>query len=449
MKPSESAIWRGYEAATSGSRAQYDRARQYIPLGTSRSTISVQPYPIYAAAAQGCRLTDLDGTTRIDCNNNMTALALGHAHPAVIAAVAEQLPKGTAYAAPTELETALAAELCGRVPSLDKLLFVNSGTEAVMGAVRVARAHTGRAKIAKMEGGYHGFSDALMISGKSVPAGNDPDLPRAQPDLDGIPRGVVDDTVVIRYNSITSAERVIAEHGHAMAAVLIEPVLGSGGMIPADPDFLAALRVLTRKAGILLICDEVITLRCAPGGGQDLYGLAPDLTTMAKIIGGGFPVGAYGGSDAVMGSFAAPGPGRHMANLGTFAANPVTLAAGLATMREFDAAAIARLNALGHSLRAALQAVARRHGLGVQVTGLGSLFQIHFTPAAVRDFRAAQSADAVLQRLAQLAMANHGVLLAPRCMGCLSTPMDDAEVDAVAAAFDATCGDLAAEGWVG
>jgi glutamate-1-semialdehyde 2,1-aminomutase len=449
MQASESKIWRHYEAATPGSRAQYDRARQYLPLGTSRSTISVQPYPIYAAAALGCRLTDLDGSSRIDCNNNMTALALGHAHPAVIAAVAEQLPRGTAYAAPTALETALAAELCGRVPSLEKLLFVNSGTEAVIGAVRVARAHTGRAKLGKMEGGYHGFSDALMISGKTVAGGNDPDLPRAQPDLDGIPRGVVDDTVVIRYNSIASAERVIAEHGPTMAAVLVEPVLGSGGMIPADPDFLAALRALTHDAGILLICDEVITLRVAPGGGQDVYGFTPDLTTMGKIIGGGFPVGAYGGSDAVMRSFSAPAPGRHAANLGTFAANPVTLAAGLATMRAFDAAAIARLNGLGDRLRAALRAVAAQQGLGVQVTGLGSLFHIHFLSDPVRDFRAARSADAMVQHLAQLAMANHGVLLAPRCMGCLSTPMGDAEIEAVVAAFSATCSDLATEGWVG
>jgi len=450
MQVSEAGVYRTYIEKTPRSRALFASASRHLPGGSTRMTIYHKPYPVYAASGNGCMLTDVDGNVRIDCLNNFTSLIHGHAHPAVVAAVTRQLPHGTAYAAPTEIEITLSEEIKRRVPSIESLLYNNSGSEAVMGAVRAARAFTGRTKVAKFEGAYHGSYDYVAISGKSKPgASGDPDAPVATADSEGLHPSALSDAVVMRFNSIPSIERALDAHGKELAAVLVEPICGSAGMIPARPDFLAALRRETGKRGILMICDEVIALRLGWGGGQGEYGVTPDLTTMAKIIGGGFPIGAFGGRKDVMDVFSVGGNGPRALHLGTFNANPVTACAGLATLQAMDKAAFDRLNGLGETLRGALRKVLAARGIAGQVTGAGSLFQIHFTESPVTDYRSAKAANAELAFLMFLGMMNRGVQLASRGMGCLSTPMAQREIDAVAAALDATLKEMQQEGWLG
>ena len=295
-------------------------------------------------------LRDVDGNSRTDFINNFTSLIHGHAHKDVLAAVMSQLPSGTAYASPTQGEIELAEELKRRVPSIESMMFNNSGSEAVLGAVRAARAFTGRTKIAKFEGAYHGSYDYVAVSGKSVPtSSNDADAPVATADSEGLHPSAVEDAVVMRFNSISSVERALEAHGTELAAVIVEPICGSAGMIPAEHEFMRALRRETERRGILLICDEVIALRLGIGGGQGEYGIRPDLTSMAKIIGGGFPIGAFGGRRDIMEVFAVGGKGPRALHLGTFNANPISTCAGLATLRALDAAAFGRTQWSGRS----------------------------------------------------------------------------------------------------
>ncbi len=449
MRVSESVVFRNYLEQTQRSRTLFETASQHLPGGSTRMTLFHKPYPIYAASGEGCMLRDIDGNARIDYINNFTSLIHGHANPQVMAAVMDQLPHGTAYASPTEFEVLLAEEIKRRVPSVETILFNNSGSEAVMGAVRAARAFTGRAKIAKFEGAYHGSYDYVAVSGKSQPgASADPDSPVATADSQGLHPSALSDTVVMRYNSVASLERGLDKHGKELAAVLVEPVCGSAGMLPAQPEFMASLRRETEKRGILMICDEVIALRMGYGGGQGEYGLRPDLTTMAKIIGGGFPIGAFGGRRDVMDVFATGDGGPRALHLGTFNANPVTARAGLATLAQLDREAFARLNALGESARAGLRGALKARGVTGQVTGAGSLFQVHFTATAITDYRSAKSANADLAFLLYLGMMNRGIQLASRSMGCLSTPMGQNEIDRMVAAFDATLQELQREGWL-
>lgn len=449
MQVSKSGIYRAYLEKTPRSCALFDAASRHLPGGSTRMTLFHKPYPVYAASGDGCMLRDVDGNARIDCINNYTSLIHGHAHKEVVAAVMRQLPRGTAYASPTEIEIALAEEIKRRVPSVETMLFNNSGSEAVMGAVRAARAFTGRTRIAKFEGAYHGSYDYVAISGKSRPGSNaDLDAPPATADSEGLHPSALSDAVIMRYNSIASVERALDAHGKALAAVLVEPICGSAGMIPAKADFMVALRRETEKRGILLICDEVIALRLGMGGGQGEFGVRPDLTTMAKIIGGGFPIGAFGGRREVMEVFSVGGTGPRALHLGTFNANPISAGAGYATLQALDTAAFEQLNRLGEALRGALRAVLAARGVAGQVTGAGSLFQVHFTDAPVTDYRSAKAANAELAFLMFLGMMNHGVQLASRGMGCLSTPMGQAEVDRVAAALDATLREMQSEEWI-
>jgi glutamate-1-semialdehyde 2,1-aminomutase len=449
MQVSDSSIFRAYLEQTPRSRELFESARAHLPGGSTRMTLFHRPYPIYAAAGEGCMLRDVDGNSRIDFINNFTSLIHGHAHKDVVAAVMSQLPSGTAYASPTKSEIELAEELKRRVPSIDSVMFNNSGSEAVLGAVRAARAFTGRTKIAKFEGAYHGAYDYVAVSGKSLPnSSNDADAPVATADSEGLHPSAVEDAVVMRFNSIASVERALEAHGAELAAVIVEPICGSAGMIPAEPEFMRALRRETERRGILLICDEVIALRLGIGGGQGEYGIRPDLTSMAKIIGGGFPIGAFGGRRDIMEVFAVGDRGPRALHLGTFNANPISTGAGLATLRALDAAAFERLNGLGEVARTALRATLAARNVVGQVTGAGSLFQVHFTKTSINDYRSAKTANADAAFLMFLGMMNRGVQLASRGMGCLSTPMQQKHVDRLVKAFDETLHDLRREGWI-
>jgi len=448
MNPADSPTWRAFVAANARSAAHAERARHHIPTGASRALLRHPPFPFYTVAAAGVYATDLDGNRRIDFNNNYTALVHGHNHPAVRSAIDAQLARGTAYSSPGEQELALAELLCERVASIEQVVFNNSGTEAVMVALRAARAYTGRHRIGKFEGAYHGSYDFVLVGGGTLPAVDDPvRITRPVADVGGLPPAVTEDVVLMRYNDPEAVREAVRRDGDRLAAILVEPVLGAGGVVAADAEFLAVLREETARAGIVLICDEVVTLRHAVGGAQALCALDPDLTTMAKIIGGGFPIGAVGGRREFMRVFDDADPRGTIANLGTFSANPMSTAAGLAAMRLLDAAAIAHLNALGDYAQRRLREVLARHAAAAQVVGSGSLFQIHWTQRSLHDARAVLTADQTLNTLMFLGLCNRGIQISKRGIGALSTPMTEHHVDRLADALDDTLTALAAEGW--
>ena len=419
-----------------------------VPTGMSRALLRHAPFVSYTAEASGVYTTDLDGNRRIDFHGNYAALVHGHAHPAIVGAVRAQLPRGSAYSCPATQELTLAEQLCGRIRSMERVLFNNSGTEAVAVALRAARALTGRTRIAKFEGSYHGFSDFVMVGAHGLPEIDDPvsvTVPHA--DTGGLPPAAIHDVVLIRYNDAAAVRAAMGRYGPELAAVIVEPMLGSGGVIPAEPEFLRALREETTRAGVVLICDEVITLRQAYGGLQSAYGLEPDLTTLGKIIGGGFPIGAVGGRADVMRVFEDAQDGGQVANLGTFSANPISLTAGKVALDLLDADAIAQLNQLGERAQHGLRGVIERHRLRAQVTGLGSMFQIHWTDRPVRDARAADTADPDLKLLAFLGLANRGIQTSTRGMCCLSTPMQETHIATLVDAFEDTIKALLHDGW--
>lgn len=426
-----------YRRTTPASRALHARAVKVMPGGTTRTTTYFDPYPLYIDRGEGCRIWDADGVERIDMLGNYTAMILGHAHPKVVEAIAKQAARGTAFAAANPIEVELATLLCERVPSLEQVRFCNSGTEATMFAMRLARAFTGRPNIARIEGGYHGTHDYAEVSTHPAPSDAGPaDRPRARPDSIGTPQWALDGTVVLPFNNPDAAERILREEGARVAAVILEPIIGAGGVIAATNDFIRRLRTVTRELGILLIFDEVISLRVAPGGAQQLYGVTPDLTTMGKIIGGGLPVAAFGGRADVMGLM----DPRRMRNLpqgGTYNGNPLGMAAGVATLKELTPDVYEELNRQGARVKDQLTEVFATHGIPAQVNAAGSLFAIHFTDIPVTDYRSKATSNPKITHDFFLSLVNHGVLMAPRAMGALSTPMREPDIQEFVDAVDA------------
>jgi glutamate-1-semialdehyde 2,1-aminomutase len=424
-----------YRNRTARSGQLAEAARQVMPGGDTRTVAFHAPYPVTVAQGSGCRFVDVDGNDYIDILNNYTSLIHGHAHPAITAAVAEQLPKGTNFATALESQTRLAEILTGRVASVDLVRFTNSGTEATMNAVRAARAFTGRDVIVKIEGGYHGTYDDFEVSvHPNLALAGDPDAPNSVIDVRGVPSNTADNVLVIPFNDLAAAERLFAREGSRIAAAIAEPVMGAAGMLPADREFLAGLRALTAGSGSLLIFDEVMSFRLEAGGVQEHYGVTPDLTTFAKIIGGGFPVGGFGGRREIMSMFD-PNQPNPLWQSGTFNGNAVTMVAGIAAMEHYPADEVARINALGARLRAGLGGVVESAGLPVTITGYGSFASVHFVDGPVRNYRDVASGDPVFKRQVHLALLLEGVFAAPRLMMCTSTAMDESTIDDILAAF--------------
>ena len=419
-----------------------------MPGGTTRTTTYFDPYPLYITRGEGCRIWDADGIERIDMLGNYTAMILGHAHPKVVEAIRKQAALGTGFAAANPVEVQLAELLCERVPSLEAVRFCNSGTEATMFAMRLARAFTGRPKIARIEGGYHGTHDYAEVSTHpDVDRAGPPDAPTAQADSIGTPGWALEQTVVLPFNNPEAAEAIIRREAGGLAAVILEPIIGAGGVIAATPDYLERLRSVTAELSILLIFDEVISLRVAPGGAQELYGVMPDLTTLGKIIGGGLPVAAFGGRADVM-ELLDPRRQPNLAQGGTYNGNPLGMAAGLAAMTELTPDVYVDLNRKGARVCEQLTEVLATHGVRAQVNGVGSLFAIHFTDKPVVDYRTKASSDQKVTHEFFLGLVNHGVLIAPRAMGSLSTPMEEGDLDRFIDAVDAVVGEQK-EGWEG
>jgi glutamate-1-semialdehyde 2,1-aminomutase len=413
------------------SLSRFDEAKTVIPGGNTRLTAYFAPYPFYAARGEGCRIYDLDGNVRLDFYNNATSLLFGHAYPPVVAAISDQARKGTAFAIPTEPEVELAKLLVTRMPSVDGIRFTNSGTEGVLFAIRAARVFTGREKIAKFEGGYHGTADHVSISvTPDLAHTGDARQPTPVPASAGITHHTVDDVVILPLNDLDGTTALITAHKDELAAVIVEPILGSCGYVPAQPEFLQGLRDLTQRLGMLLIFDEVQTFRLSAGGAQALLGIMPDLTVLGKIIGGGLPVGGVGGRSDVMAAFDATTGTPKIPHAGTFNGNPVTMRAGLATLRDLTPAAYDRLNQMGSDFRQRVQALCGCYAVPAQVTGDGSLFGIHWSAEPVTDYRSAARANKSLSYKFFLHTLNNGVFFTSRGGGCLSMPMTDAELGA-------------------
>lgn len=429
-----------YPDTNSKSKALYDRALSSLPGGNTRTTVFMKPYPIYAARGAGCRVWDVDGNELIDCINNFTSLIHGHAHPALVEAATRQLAIGSAFGMPTESEIDLAELLAARLPSVDQVRFANSGTEAVMMALKAARAFTGRPKIAKCEGAYHGSYDYAEVSLDPKPADWGGNTPVSVAYAKGTPEKVLADVITIPFNDVDGAVSLIREHGRDLACVLVDPMPNRAGLVPADKAYLEALRQATREVGALLIFDEVISFRLGFHGAQGLWGIDPDLTTLGKIIGGGFPVGAIAGKSEIMAVFDPRHGKPALPHGGTFSANPVTMRAGLAAMELLDQNAFARLDAIGEAVRKGINHAFRRHGVPGTAVGLGSLLKLHFAERPIRDYRSAYMSEdeAKRQSVFNLEFLNRGVLAAGYGLMALSLPMRDADIESIVrAASDA------------
>ena len=418
--------------SVSRSAELYKRALRVLPGGVSRNAVFRRPHPFYAAEGYGCRIRDVEGVERIDFANNMAALIHGHAHPAIVEAVTKQLARGTAFAMATEVEVEYAEHMCSRTPGFDRIRFVNSGTEAIMCCLKAARAFTGRAKIAKVEGAYHGLYDYAEVSQMAAPGNwGDVDHPNSTPVSYGTPEGVLRDVVVIPFNQPERALAILEEHGDSIACVLVDPLPHRVGMMPASAAFVEALHGWTLEHGALLVFDEVITYRSEYGGAQTWFAVQPDLTAMGKMIGGGFPVGAIAGRAEVMDVLNPLRPQVLVPHSGTFSANPVTLTAGFTAMQLFDRPAVARLNALGDMARRRIAEVIREVDIPASVTGAGSMFRIHMKPEVPTDYRAGFATALENQMIKKLldTMFDQGVILVNSCSGMLSTPMTEQEID--------------------
>jgi glutamate-1-semialdehyde 2,1-aminomutase len=425
-----------YVARTPKSRALQAEAEGVLPGGSSRGTAYFAPYPFFAEAGEGHYVHDVDGNRYLDFMLNATSLVLGHGHPTIAEALGEQARKGTAFSTPTTSQIRVARLLCDRVPSLDTIRFTNSGTEGTLMAIRAAWAFTGKPMLAKFEGGYHGAHEHVAVSVKPKAEALDPAGPTPIPEYPGQSARVLEDVLVLPYNDLAECERRLRAHRDRVGCLIMEPIVSSFGYLPADPDFLRGIRKLTEELGIVLVFDEVQSFRVAPGGAQEMFGVTPDLTCFGKIIGGGMPVGAFGGRRDIMALYD-PGAagGARIAHAGTFNANPMTLVAGEAVMLALTPQVYRRMNELGELTRTKLRAALAQAGVAAQVTGVASLFGIHFTSRPIRNYRDVVAGDAEMTRAVFTGMLNEGVLLQTSCAGSMGVMSTEAEIDALASAL--------------
>ncbi|MBL4831238.1 MAG: aspartate aminotransferase family protein [Aliivibrio sp.] len=417
--------------AKSKSLQLFERAQQVLPGGVSRNTIFKLPHPDYAVKGEGCYITDIDGVKRLDFANNMASLIHGHAQPEITQAIIEQVQKGTAFTMATEVEIEYAELLCSRVPGFEKIRFVNSGTEAVMAMLKAARAFTGRSKIAKVEGAYHGAYDYAEVSQTASPANwGEESMPASVPVAAGTPKGALNDVIVIPYNDTEKSLAILDEHRDEIAGILLDPVSHRVGMVPADDEFVEALYQWTRENNALLLFDEVITFRVGFGGAQERYNVAPDLTALGKMIGGGFPVGAFAGRSDVMQVLDPLQPKVLLPHSGTFSANPVTMTAGLTAMRLFDKAAIEKLNDLGEFARQQINRVIEKVGIKASVTGSGSMFRVHLKECAPTNYRETYPTndETVGMKILLNHLFSHEIIMINTCSAMLSTAMAERDV---------------------
>jgi glutamate-1-semialdehyde 2,1-aminomutase len=419
------------------SKALFERAKQSLPGGNTRTTVFMKPFPIYATHGKGFRVWDADGVARIDCINNFTAGIHGHAHPVLIAAAEKQLALGSAFGLPTSSEIDLAELLCARVASVERVRFCNSGSEAVMMAIKAARAFTGRSVIAKVEGAYHGSYDYAEVSLDPSPKTWGSNRPNSVAYAQGTPASVLSEVLTLPFNDPAGASELIRSAGSTLAAVLIDPMPNRAGLVPASREYIDAVQEAARSVGALVLFDEVISLRLGYRGAQAIWNAEPDLTMFGKIIGGGFPVGAVAGRAEVMAVFDPTAGKPALPHGGTFSANPVTMRAGVAAMELLDEAEFARMDDLGERLREGLRGALADEGIPGCVTGAGSLLRFHLVDRVVSDYRSSYlSADeAELLSVIHKAFLDNGVLASNTGLMALSTPMNKETVAEILEAF--------------
>lgn len=435
--PIKDQILSTYINRTPKSRALDQQARTSLPGGDTRWATYHLPYPIYMARGAGCTLTDVDDHKYIDFQNNYTSLVHGHAHPAITAAIQEQAVKSVVYGAPAEGQFQLADLISCRLPGVDQLRYTNSGTEASMMAMRAARAFTGKPVILKMDGGYHGSHDMTEIN--ITPDLSASRLPVPMVEADGVPEVVLGAVAVARFNDLESVELLLKARSTEIAAIITEPLMNSAGMIVANPDFLPGLRELANRYGVLLIFDEVVTIRLDEGGYQGKTGVQPDLTALGKLIGGGLAIGAFGGRADIMALYD-PARLNGFHHSGTFNGNPLAMAAGIASVSALTPQAIQHINGLGADLRAGIDEAFAESGIHGHATGEGSLAYVHWTTGQITcaaDVVRWKQKAAELPRLLHLELLNRGIFSANRGMFNLSTPMTRVEIDQALAAFRA------------
>ncbi|MCI5533584.1 MAG: aspartate aminotransferase family protein [Firmicutes bacterium] len=416
-----------YADARPNSRRLHTEACKYMPGGDTRTATFFLPFPNFIKYGDGAYMYDEDGFKLLDFQNNYTSLIHGHAHPETVEAVREQIAKGSAYTAPFEKQIELSAILTQRFPSVDMIRYTNSGTEANMHALRIARAYTGKAKIIKTEGGYHGTTDVFEASvDPNIKKAGTLDQIKVIPESRGVSENALKDVLVVPFNDIERTRKMIEEHHRETACIIIEPIMGSAGQITPDLEYLKFLREITEQYHIVLIFDEVVTGRLSLGGAQKFYGVTPDLTTMGKIIGGGTPVGAFGGKQEIMQMY--DPREKKMYHSGTFNGNAVTMAAGLATMKAYNQEAVDYVNGLGTLFKEGVLKIYDKLGLNMKISGAGSIYNILFTDKEVKNYRDVASAHEELNKVLYMSLLTKGVFDAERGMFCMSTAMTKEDI---------------------
>ena len=386
----------------------FEESKKFLPGGVDSPVRAIKPYPFFAKKAQGSKLTDVDGNSYIDYCLAYGPMVLGHSNPEVISEVEKQLVNGSAYGVPTEKEIELAKMVVNRVPCADMVRFVNSGTEATMSAIRLARAAKSKNKIIKFEGAYHGAHDYVLVKSGSGAAG--------LPDSPGVPEETTRNTLLIPYNNEEAVSEIINKNKDSIAAIIIEPIMGNVGFIPPKKGFLEFLRKITLENDIILIFDEVITgFRIAQGGAQEYFNVTPDLVTFGKILGGGFPIGAIAGKKEYMEMMA---PSGTVYQAGTFNGNPISITAGLATLKQLDQKFYSDMNLKGNKFRESIANILEDNNLNYQVAGLSSMFQIYLTDKTVLNYEDAKTADTDKFETYFRTLLNGGVFVPPSQFEC-------------------------------
>ena len=418
-----------YIENTKTSLLKHKAATKVMPGGNTRTTQWMDPYPFFVDKAEGMYMHDIDGNDYLDFMLNATTLILGHANPNIVKALSNQIDDGTVYSAPTDGQMKLADILVERIPSMEKVRFTNSGTEATMMAIMASRSFTKKTKIAKFEGGYHGTHDHVSVSVYPKKSDLNVNTHPGVPEYSYQPPSILDDVIVLPYNDIEKSKELVTRFKDDLSCIIMEPIISNFGYVPLDIDFLKFIRTITHELGIVLIFDEIQSFRVSRGGAQKSFNITPDMTTLGKIIGGGLPVGAFGGKEEIMELFDPTSKKYDIAHAGTFNGNPLTMEAGVAVMSNLNQENFDQMNSLGEKLRYKLKSVFDEINLPVQVTGFGSLFGINFNENKIVDYRSFIENNSDMTKILFSYLRNNGVLLQLKNAGALNVLMSEKEID--------------------